>query len=55
MFLSASASWYQQECGGLVSADELDLYVRQSLNGLSFRLCSIFLSLSFLWTETFLG
>jgi hypothetical protein len=33
----------------------IDSPMRQSLDGLSFRLCSIFWSLSFLWTGTILG
>jgi hypothetical protein len=56
--LSASSSWHQQECGGLVSADGMDPQVRQSLDGLSFSLCSIFYPcLSFeqghFWVENF--
>jgi hypothetical protein len=39
--LSASASWHQQECLGLVSADGMDPQVGQSLDGLSYSLCSI--------------
>jgi hypothetical protein len=41
--------------GGLLSPDRIDPQVRLSLVGPSFSPCSIFFSLSFLWTGAFLG
>ena len=41
-FLSASHSWQQQQCQGVVCADRLDPQVRQSPYDSSFSLCSIF-------------
>jgi hypothetical protein len=45
-FLSASASWQQQQCWGLVSADRLDPQVGQSLDGPPFSFCICFFLLS---------
>lgn len=42
-FLTANASWKQQQCQGLMSADRIDPHVGQSLDGPFFSLCSIFL------------
>ena len=38
--LSANTSWHPQQCLGLVTVYGMDLQVGQSLDGLSFRLCS---------------
>jgi hypothetical protein len=41
-FLSISASWQQQQCLGLASADQMDPQVGPSRDGPSFSLCSTF-------------
>ena len=47
-FLSASASYQQQECWGLIYTDKMDPQVCCSQDGPSFSLCSILLLLFFL-------
>ena len=42
MFLTASTTWHQQSCQGLVLVHGMDPKLGRSLGGLSFSLCFIF-------------